>query len=113
MTEKTVALWYDRYGQRCYSLYRTEDEAVRGAIGLEDWEEGWPVGIQFSDGRTLAREGWPAYWEARGRENQRAQDAVRQLLRQEPRPTRKILDPFDDQTVVVDADEPAWLGTNR
>lgn len=101
--EHPVALWYDRHHVRCYSLQDTERDAAGLAVSLKEYEEGVPIGVQFADGRTLTVDQWPAYQQV-----QAEQDA--EWIRQPPRPTREVLDPFDGATVVVDADVPRWLG---
>lgn len=111
MTEATdaCALWYERWHQTRYDLFDSEQGAADYAVYLTEEGEGQPLGVQFADGRTLKVDDWPAYAARKQRweENERA-DAARVV---EPRPTRKVRDPFTDAVVDVEVSAPGWLGT--
>jgi hypothetical protein len=103
----TVALWFWRFHSITYDIYDSESGAADAAVYLEEYESGVPIGIQFSDGRTVRVEDWPEYVEADARREARI-EAKRAVT--PPCPTRRVLDPFEGQSVVVDGDDPSWLG---
>lgn len=106
MTEQ-CAVWYQRYGATYYELASNERVAAGIAWHMEDRGEGYPLGVQFSDGRIVERDAWTAlsdYEESMMR-------AIREAPTPEPRPTRKILSPFGSDTVAADYDDPPWLGS--
>jgi len=104
-----VALWYWRHHAISFEIYDSERDAAGAAVYMEDYEQGSPIGIQFPDGRTVHLDDWPAYHEEeeRRRAQEKADSAKRAAT---PRPTRKVLDPFEGRAVTVDDDEPVWLG---
>jgi hypothetical protein len=107
---ESCALWYWRHHVCHYELHDNEEEAAAAAYSMEEWGEGVPVGLQFPDGRVIPTNEWTVYREY-GQRRRAAEDAEYAALHVEPpRPTRRILDPFDGQSVVIDADAPQWLG---
>jgi hypothetical protein len=115
MTDEKIneqcAVWYMRYGASSYELCDDEREAVRFAHALEEAEDGVTSGVQFADGRLIERDVWQAladYAEKRYRE---WRDAVSSEHVASPAPTRQAQDPFDGQSVSVDAGDPDWLGS--
>ena len=110
MSTDECALWYDCYNWRRHRLYDNETDAAVAAIALEEDETGWPVGVQFADGRVLTVECWPAYQSARAQRD--ADDKARlEEVTVRPRPAmRKIRDPFDHGAIEIEATEPGWVG---
>jgi hypothetical protein len=105
-----VALWYWRHGAITYDIYDSERAAADAAVYLEDYEGGIPIGIQFPDGRSMRIGDWLAYKHAIQRRSAREEADRAKGAMTPPRPTRTVLDPFIGHSVVVDDDEPAWLG---
>lgn len=105
-----MALWYLRYGNADYDLHDSEREAADSAVYMEDDCQGIALGIQFPDGRTIARDSWPEFAAAGGRRNEAYEQSRARQAAAEPRPVRKASDPFSGQPVEIEADEPAWLG---
>lgn len=106
----TVALWFWRHYSITYDIYDNERAAADAAVYLEEYESGVPIGIQFSDGRTVRVEDWPEYAEADARREARIEADRTKRAVAPPRPARRVLDPFEGQSVVVDGDDPSWLG---
>ena len=106
MSTSEVALWYWRYHSIDYSMEDSEEKATGIAAAMTDGGGASVAGIQFPDGRLIARDEWPAYAAA----VQRREDAWAQRAEEKPRPQRKITAPFGGGTMEIDADEPAWLG---
>lgn len=114
MSEQECALWYrTRYGDLDYEIFGTEAETARHAAYMSNYSNGYPVGVQFADGRTVRAAdfaAWPAFKvaqeEVRAAEERRA-EAFRVDAE---RPKRQIRDPFEGRALTVDADEPDWLG---
>ena len=107
-----MALWWMRYNSPDYELYETEREAADFGSYLEDEGDGVVLGVQFADGRTIARAGWREYREARARRRdedarRRAQEATRA-----PVPMREARDPFTGTAVKIEVSEPSWLGAS-
>ena len=70
---------------------------------------GSPAGIQFPDGRLIAREDWVAFAEAQER-RERADAEALKAAAEKPRPKRRITAPFGGGQIEIDAREPSWLG---
>ena len=105
-----VALWYWRYHSINYSLWDDEEEAAGIAAAMTDDGGGSVAGIQFPDGRLIAREDWAAFAEAEDR-RERAEAERREAAKKEkPRPKRKITAPFGGGQMEIDVSEPEWLG---
>jgi hypothetical protein len=101
------AVWYMRYGASSYEMCEDEPQAVHYAYALESAEEGYVSGVQFADGRLIKRDDWQALDDFE-KERYAAMRSVAPLPA--PKPTRSIRDPFAEQTVDADVDEPDWLG---
>jgi hypothetical protein len=108
--ENAVALWYMRYHSPGYWLCEDEEEAASMALGMEDAGNGVALGVQFPDGRTIARGDWPAYAEAQRRQDEAERRAWAEQEAAPPRPMREIKDPFGGRALKVESDEPSWLG---
>lgn len=105
-----VALWYWRYHTPDFDLFDSEDEAA--AVGFYMQEDGQAsvAGVQFRDGRTIARDQWPAWAAAEERILRAEREARERAKSGPPRPLRKIRAPFSDGRVIeIDADEPPWI----
>lgn len=100
------ALWYWRHGAMDYEIYDSEEQAAKEAVGMEEYDHGSPVGLQFSDGRTVLAEDWQALKDAQKKFN----ESVRCRQAAPTRATRLILNPFDGAPKRVDDSEPQWLG---
>lgn len=107
-TKDSVALWYSRYMSPGYELCDSEEEAAGLAWGMEDSGGAAVLGVQFSDGRTIERENWPAL-EAVQERFEQAEREARDKLRP-PVPEREVLDPFRGRALKIRASEPEWLG---
>lgn len=110
MTEKKwnqgCAVWFWRNFIMEYEIFDHEIDAARYAVALLENEEGAPVGLQYSDGRTVKVENWRAYEEA-----EKVYNAARNSRPpMAPPSTRIILNPFDGSPKRVDAGQPKWLG---
>lgn len=100
------ALWFWRYMNIEYEIFDHEIEAAKFASTMEDNDFGSPVGLQYSDGRTVKVEDWQAFKDA-----QKTYELARKTMSPiPPRPTRLILNPFDGAPKRIDAEEPKWLG---
>jgi hypothetical protein len=108
MSTDSVALWYVRYHSPGYVLCDSEEEAAELGVGMEDSGGASVLGVQFSDGRTVERDSWPAFAAAQERSWQAEREA-----RDKPRPAvqeREALDPFGGRMLRIRASEPSWLG---
>lgn len=111
MSEDTCAVWYWRHHSLDYDLYEDEQAAARFAASLEEWENGFVAGVQFSDGRLIKRDGWSAMREEERRRDQESDARMEAYKAVPPTPKRKINPPFtDDPYMEIDAEEPEWLG---
>jgi hypothetical protein len=90
-------------------LFDSEQDAARFAVHFDAEWQGIALGVQFSDGRTLKVDQWPAYAERRGQWEavERSRQSGSALHHVPMRPTR---DPFTGEAVEVGAFQPAWLG---
>lgn len=114
MTDQlSCALWYWRHFAVTYEIfdgyakYTAEQEAAQFAVHLEDVGSGVPIGVQFSDGRTIWVNDWTAYREAMEQRDEREETEKREYV---PPEMRTIFDPFRGKSLSVEVDEPAWLG---
>jgi len=106
---RDAALWLMRHRMPGYSLHGSEDEAAESGARMEDNEGGHVLGVQFPDGRTIARADWAPFLAAR----QRLAAETRKRIAEDvadPPPARRILDPFGGQQLTVLDEEPGWLG---
>lgn len=112
MGEQQCALWYWRHNVIEYEVYDSEAEAASAAVGMEDYGNGVPIGVQFPDGRTIRQDDWVAYRDAVAKA--RADEEARSARQKDapPIPTRQVKDPFEGRPVTVEADEPEWLGVS-
>lgn len=104
--ENACALWFHRHLLVDFEIYGREYDAAAAAAYMAEYEHGVPIGVQFSDGRTIKVEDWQAFKDAEER-LQKNQETIRAMP---PRKTRLILNPFDGSPKRVDFDEPMWLG---
>jgi hypothetical protein len=107
-----VALWYLRFHQPDYELYESEAKAADFAAWQDYQGECTILGVQFPDGRTLARKDWPEFGRAvqRQREKRQAETALDKM---EPPPAmREARDPFEDRPLQIEVSEPSWLGAS-
>lgn len=107
-----VALWYVRHHSSGYALCDSEQDAARLGVAIADSGSAWITGIQFSDGRTIARENWEAYTEARQWMDEAWNRRYTADQAKPPKPVREIRDPFRGKTFTIDASEPSWLGVD-
>ena len=106
-----VALWYWRYHQIYYDIWDSEEEAAGIAAAMSDDGTGSPAGIQFPDGRIIARDEWSAFAEAEERRDRAGAEARAAAKQAKPRPKRRITAPFTDgRQIEIDVGEPTWLG---
>lgn len=103
------ALWYWHQGQMDYELWDSEEEAAKQAVFMVEYETGTPVGLQYSDGRTVLVEDWQALKAAQAKYDEEWQKRWSKP-ESEKRPTRVILNPFNGGPIRIDAEEPQWLG---
>jgi hypothetical protein len=105
------ALWYWSHGAIYYELCSDEQEAVKSAHDLYDYDEGAPAGVQYADGTYLDTKDWPEYQAEGERRSREAVVQAREAMSL-PRPaTRQIGVPWDEtKTVSANADAPSWLG---
>lgn len=104
--ENACALWFWRNLVLEFEIYSREYDAAASAAYMEEYEHGAPIGVQYSDGRTVKAEDWQALRDAeKNLEQNRAN-----IQGIPPRKTRIVLDPFDGTPKTVDDDEPFWLG---
>jgi hypothetical protein len=91
-----------------YELFRREVDAAKYAVCMVENDQGTPVGIQFSDGKTISLGDWLAYGAAAAE----FMMARQSMLANPPkkRESRVIRDPFNDQLVKIDSEEPEWIG---
>lgn len=108
MTNEQCAVWYMHYGSARVVLFANEREAAGFAYELADSGSGAVTGVQFADGRLVKRDDWQALDDYEDEVLRSA--SARAANAPPPPPTRKVRDPFDGQSVSVDADDPAWLG---
>jgi hypothetical protein len=105
------ALWYQWGGRPIeFELADSEEAAARRAVSIDDCD--WPcdlLGVQFADGRIIEAENWPAFDEARRREDERYRQ-INEARPPDTTPKRAVADPFDGQTVMIDASAPSWVG---
>lgn len=101
----TCAVWYQRYGGTYYELCTDEEQAASYAFWTEERGDGSVHGIQFADGRIIARDCWKALADM---EAEIERVAPRDPLT--PTPVRDAIDPFTKERAVVFADDPDWLG---
>lgn len=114
-TEPTCALWFWSHGSVFVELCDDEQEAAESACSLQDSEEGAPAGIQYSDGRYIDREDWPAYKAEYDRRVKQDMEWAREAAARPRPPQREVVPPFEtrySQTARVPADAPAWLGAH-
>lgn len=106
------ALWYDRHMATYYIRCDTEQQAASMAYEMEDSGDASIAGVQFPDGRTIARDDWTAYQQYVDRKV--AEDAAAREVRRstpQPEPIRRVKCPFGDGIVSVwDADDAEWVG---
>jgi hypothetical protein len=95
-----------------FALCDTEAEAASLAVSLEDGEECVIMGVQYDDGRVIAREAWPVFLaEIDRREAERKARAAAYVPPAGPRHVPRVIrDPFEHFTLEVHRDTPAWLG---
>lgn len=106
-----VALWFWRYYTPDFDLFDSEEEAAVAGVYMEDSGNASVAGIQFPDGRTIARNEWPAWSTATDQMLQAEREANAKRATEPPRPTRKVRAPFSDGRVIeIDASEPPWVG---
>lgn len=106
----SVALWYMRHLSMCYDLFDDEDRAAGVGNAMEDDGGAWVAGVQFPDGRLIARDDWEALAAASRRADE-AYEARREAEKSRPEPPmREIRAPFDGGLIRVGEDEPQWLG---
>ena len=101
-----VALWYMRYMSPGYMICDDEEDAAGIGAAMTDDGGASVLGVQFQDGRTIAREEWPAYAEAEKRRRQEEESRAQR----KPPPMRGIRDPFGGRALEVEVGEPGWLG---
>lgn len=104
----TIAVWYLHHGSPDYWDEPTEQEAADTAARIDLYTDDTVLGAQFADGRLVTPGNWPAYQQATLKTRQRRDE--QEQVRPETRPTRRALAPFVNTTVIIDADEPAWIG---
>ena len=109
-TEFPVALWWVHYNSPDYELYETEQEAADYGTYLEDDGQGAVLGVQFADGRTIARRDWAAYREAKQRHRDEFARRAAERESAPPVPVRDAKDPFEGLPVKIEEGEPSWLG---
>jgi len=103
-----VALWYWRHHTPDFDLFGSEDEAARAGFHMEQDGHATVTGVQFPDGRTIARGEWAA-WTAAAEQIERAEREEDE--RRKSQPVRKVRAPFSGGCVIeIDAGEPPWIG---
>lgn len=108
--EHTCAVWYWRYFNMYYELFQSEREAARFAVDLENDGEGDVSGVQFSDGRAVARNEWELFLQIDKEEDIRIMREIQQRLKAPSPPKRAIRDPFNNREIKIKITEPEWLG---
>lgn len=101
------ALWFWHNCGMEYELFQREVDAAKYAACMVQNEGGAPVGVQFSDGSTIRLDDWLAY-EAAENEFMMARQSM--LANPQKRESRVIRDPFNNQLVKIDSEEPQWIG---
>lgn len=103
-----LALWYYRYGGTYYELCESEEEAAGFAYGMSDAGSGSVIGVQFPDGRIIAREDWTFY---KGYEEKMWASKEELYSSYVSPPMREVRNPFHTvYTVSIEADSPSWIG---
>lgn len=110
MTDKNLAVWFWRNSQMEYETFEQEVDAARFAVCLNEYDNGSPVGVQFSDGRAFQVEHWKAFEDAQNEFD--FSRAGRNELASNIR-YREIVDPFNHRPVAVEENEPEWLGRKK
>ena len=104
------ALWYARYHSPDYALCDSEEDAARMGVAMMENGGCAVIGVQFSDGRTIPVDDWPA-WDAAEEWRNAAEKEEAERRAREPKPVmRKIRDPFRGWPLEVEPTEPEWLG---
>lgn len=105
------ALWTWRHGVTSPKLCTSEREAAEGAVSEEDGDWGSVAGVQFPDGRFVAREEWAELAAERQRRYE-IERRWREERAKQPKPaTREVRAPgAKAQVVTIPADYPAWVG---
>ena len=117
----TCAVWYSMHFCPYVEICEDELEAVRFAEGMLEAGTGYPVGVQYADGRCLAKEEWEqslvylTYQAEQDRWTAERLDAMRKAARKSRPEPILISSPFEADVVSwYEASEgckpPKWLG---